>query len=126
MAKKPVHDESSGLSFEVKRAIVGGLSMACFLLAGLMYAASPTLNNVLLASAMRIGVVLFAIWLAMPQLRGILAKVPAVIPVVALVLVMFCAARPNLFRIVGSIVVVGTALIGISNWIKRTTDRNKK
>ncbi|QEG23061.1 hypothetical protein [Mariniblastus fucicola] len=106
-------------SFEFKRAIVGGLSMTCLLLAGLLYVASPDINNVLLAGSLRIGVVLFAIWLALPQLRGILAKVPSVLPVIALVLIVLCAARPNLFRVVGSLVVVLSALLAISNWIKK-------
>jgi hypothetical protein len=108
-------------SFQFKRAIIGGISLACLLMAGLLYAASPDLNNILLATTARIGVVLFAIWLALPQLRGIMSKLPAVLPIVALALVILCAARPNLFRIVGSLIVITTALLGISNWIKRFT-----
>ncbi len=107
--------------FRFKRAIIGGISLACLLMAGLLFAASPDLNNILLASTARIGIVLFAIWLAMPQLRGILSKLPAVLPIVALALIMLCAARPNLFRIVGSLIVVTTALVGISKWLKRFT-----
>ena len=36
-------------SFELKRAIVGGMSLTCILLAALIYLASPDVNNVLLA-----------------------------------------------------------------------------
>lgn len=110
-------------SFEFKRAIVGGLSMFCLLLAGAIYFASPDLNNVLLATAVRIGIVLLAIWLAMPQLKGLLAKLPEVMPVVLLVLVVLCAARPSLFRLIGSLVIVASALLAISKWIKRLTQK---
>ncbi len=106
-------------TFQFKRAIVGGISLACLLMTGLLYVASPDLNNVLLASTARIGVVLFATWLALPQLRGIMSKVPTVLPILALALIILCAARPNLFRVVGSLIVVTTALIAISKWIKR-------
>jgi len=111
--------ESGVLSFEFKRAIVGALALACVLLAGLIYAASPDWNNVLLASAIRVGIVLFATWLALPQLREILAKLPDVLPVILLPLMILCAARPNLFRIIGSLIVVATALVAISKWIKK-------
>ena len=106
------------LSFEFKRAVVGGLSLGCLLLALLVYLASPDLNNVILATSLRIGVVLFAIWLALPQLRGVIAKLPDILPVAALVLIVLCAARPNLFRFVGSLIVIGTALVAISKWIR--------
>jgi hypothetical protein len=115
--------ESGVFSFEFKRAIVGGLSLACFLLAGLIYVANPDWNNVLLAGAIRIGVVLFATWLALPQLRSLLAKVPNIVPPIALVLMMFCAARPNLSRIVGSLAVVTIALLAISNWLNKISPR---
>jgi hypothetical protein len=111
-------------TFEFKRAVVGGLSMFCILLAGLIYVASPDLNNVLLAGAIRIGVVMFAILLAMPQLKGLLAKLPEVMPVILLVLIVLCAARPSLFRLIGSIVVVASALIAISKWIKSITAKS--
>lgn len=110
-------------SFELKRAIVGGMSLTCILLAALIYLASPDVNNVLLASSLRIGIVLFAIWLALPQLRGILSRIPDVLPIIGLVLVVLCAARPNLFRFVGSLIVVTTALIAISQWIRKVTGK---
>ena len=124
MAAEQKSSQEGIWSFELKRAIVGGLSLACLLFAGLTYVASPDINNVLLAGSLRIGVVLFAIWLALPQLRGILTRVPAVLPVLALVLIILCAARPNLFRIVGSLIVVVTALLAISKWIGRFTANN--
>ena len=111
------------LSFEFKRAVVGGLSLGCLLLALLVYLASPDLNNVILATSLRIGVVLFAIWLALPQLRGVIAKLPDILPVAALVLIVLCAARPNLFRFVGSLIVIGTALVAISKWIRSVTGK---
>ena len=113
----------TGLSFEFKRGIVGGLSLCCLLLALAIYLPSRDLNDVVLASALRIGTVLFAIWLALPQLRGIMSKLPDYLPVAALVLVVLCAARPKIFSVVGSLVVVGTALIGISKWIRNMTDQ---
>lgn len=115
--------ESNLMSFELKRAIVGGLSLACFLMVGLTYVASPDFNNVVLASSLRIGVVLFAMWLALPQLRGIISKLPDFLPILALVLLVLCAARPKVFTVVGSLVVVGTALFGISTWIRRITGK---
>jgi len=105
-------------TFNIKRGIIGGISLACLLLAGLLYVASPDPNNVVLATTLRVGIVLFAIWLAMPQMRDVLAKLPAVLPIASLVLVLLCAARPNLFRLVGSLIVIATALFGISKWIK--------
>jgi len=121
--KTPQAVDSKLWSFELKRAIIGGLALACLLLAGLIYVASPDVNNVLLASSLRIGVVLFAIWLALPQLRGLLAKVPEFLPVFALVLVVLCAVRPKVFSIVGSLIVVATALFAISNWIRSVTGK---
>ena len=116
-------NEPDMLSFEAKRAIVGGLSLTCLLLAGFIYLTTSDWNNVMFAGAVRIGVVLFATWLALPQLRGIMSKVPSVLPVVALVLIVFCAARPKLFLIVGSLIGVATVLFGISNWLKRMSPR---
>ncbi len=113
--------EVASFSFEMKRAIVGGLALACLLMSGLIYAASPDFNNVLFAACIRVGIVLFACWLALPQLRGILSKIPDVLPVIALLLLILGAARPNLFRVVGSIIVVGSALVAISKWIKSVT-----
>lgn len=115
---------SSGFSFEFKRAVVGGVSLACFLAAGLIYATSSTTNNVLLAAAIRIGIVLFACWLAMPQLRGLLAKVSGYLPMVALVLIAVCAANPNLFRVIGSLIVIGGGVMAVSNWLKTITKKN--
>ena len=111
------------LSLEFKRAVVGGLSLGCLLLALLVYLASPDLNNVILATSLRIGLVLFAIWLALPQLRGVIARLPDILPVAALVLIVLCAARPNLFRFVGSLIVIGTALVAISKWIRSVTGK---
>ena len=111
------------LSFEFKRAVVGGLSIAFLLLAILVYLVSADLNNVILAASLRIGVVLFATWLALPQLRGIISKLPDILPVAALVLIVLCAARPNLFRFVGSLIVIGTALVAISKWIREVTGK---
>ncbi len=118
--EKPASKRDATLAmYNFKRAVVGGISLACILLAVLLYIASPDLNNVLLAATARIGVVMFAIWLAMPQLRGMMAKLPSVLPVLALVFVVLCAARPSQFRIIGSLLVVTTALVGISKWIEK-------
>lgn len=114
---------SSMMTFELKRAIVGALSLACLLMAGLIYAASPDLNNVVLASSLRIGVVLFATWLALPQLRGIMVKLPDFVPIIGIVLIILCAVRPNLFRVVSSLIIAATALVGISTWIRRITGK---
>jgi len=108
-------------SFEFKRAVVGGVSLACFLVAGLIYVTGQSINSVLFAAAIRIGIVLLACWLAMPQLRGLLAKVSGYLPVVALLLVAVCAANPNLFRVVGSLIVIGGGLMAVSKWIKSVT-----
>lgn len=110
-------------SFEVKRMIVGSIALCSLLLAGLIYAASPDLNNALLAASARIGIVMFAVWLALPQLRGILDRLPAVLPAVALASVALCAARPKLFQIIGSLIVVASALIAISNCIAKMTKK---
>jgi hypothetical protein len=108
-------------AFEFKRAIVGGCALACLFFAGLAYVASPDLNNVLLAMAIRVGIVLFVSWLAMPQLRTVLEKLPAILPGMLLLMIVLLAARPNVFKIVGSLIVVTTALMAISNWIKKVT-----
>lgn len=112
---------SNELSFEWKRTIVGGVAAACLVFAAVTYAMSPDLNNVALAMSTRIGLVLFVSWLAMPQLKSVLLKLPSILPVMLLAMIVFLAARPSVFRIVGSLIVIVTALLGISNWIKRVT-----
>ena len=110
-------------AFRIKRAIVGSLALMCFVLAMAIFIIAPESRGVVLASAIRIGIVLFAIWLALPQLRGILDKLPSLIPAAAVLLVILCAARPSLFRIIGTLIAVGGGLIAVSKWIQSVTKK---
>ena len=111
--------------FEHKRAALGVCALLCFLLALAIYVIAPENRGVLLAGSIRVGIVLTATWLALPQLRGMLAKLPAMIPAVALLLIIVCAARPNLFRIIGTLVVVGGGLTTVSKWIQTLSPKSR-
>lgn len=119
--QRPEAEPPKEVSFEFKRAIIGVIAAACLIFAGVTYMASPDLNNVALAMSSRIGMVLFVSWLAMPQLKSVLLKLPSILPVMLLVMVVFLAARPKVFTMIGSLIVIATVLFGISNWIKRVT-----
>lgn len=111
--------------FQFKRLLVGLLSLSCLIIAGLIYATSPAAaQSPALAICVRVGLVLGAIWLALPQLRPVLDRLPLVFVAVVLVMMIIIAARPNLFRIVGSLVVIVGALMGISKWITRMTRKS--
>lgn len=104
--------------FRRKRAALGACSLLCFLVAIVLYLIAPEDRGVVFAGAIRIGIVLAATWLALPQLRGMLSKLPALVPVCALLMVAICAPNPNLFRIIGTLIAVGVGLFALSNWIK--------
>ena len=107
--------------FQTKRLIVGLLALLFLCIAGMIFAVSQSTQSAALAICLRVGLVLGASWLALPQLRPIMDRLPVIMLGVFLAMMIVVAARPNLFRIVGSIVVIVGALMGISKWIQRMT-----
>jgi len=110
--------------FKIKRLIVGILSLLCLVMAGVSYSMAPDSPGAFVAVCSRLGITLGAMWLALPELRPFFDKLPLIALAILLPAIWIVSARPNLFRVVGSLCVVIGALIGISKWIKRMTGKS--
>ncbi len=109
--------------FQLKRTIIGVLAIGCLLLATVIFISTQSIELASLAISLRLGLVLGAIWLALPQLRPVLDRLPLLMLGVLLIVAAFVSARPNFFRLLASIVVVTSILLAISKWIKQFTAR---
>jgi len=109
--------------FQLKRKIIGALALGCLIFAAVIFAATQSTQVASLAICLRLGLVLGACWLALPQLRPILDRLPLLMLGMLLIVAAFLSARPNAFRIIGSLVVVIGVLLAISKWIKRFTGK---
>ena len=106
--------------FFIQRTIVAAVSLICLAIAAFLFSSDPDWQkNVIMAVCLRVGVLLGVIWLAMPQLRLFSDRIPAMIMGAILLLIVLMATRPKVFTILGSLVVVITALAAISSWLKR-------
>ena len=73
---------------------------------GVMLCVLPDVNPALTAVLIRVGTVLAVVWLAIPQLETVSQKVPKIMLASAFAILVLIAARPNLFKIVGLLMVL--------------------
>ena len=115
----------------MRRHIIGVIGLA-----GLIYAATiyltqgyeEGLNHFFPALSLRLGIVMSALWLGMPDLDRFFAKYPPWIFVVALVLICAVVVRPKFFPVVISLVVLAVALKFVARFFYMPTkeERSKK
>lgn len=104
-------------SFDWRRAVVGVLAVVFFGLAATFYFFEIHSAAGMQGILVRLGLVLSAIWLAMPQLKRLtmFQSVGAVAIVGAMILI--AASRPNVFRIAGILLGVGLAINWALKWL---------
>ena len=106
--------------FFIQRTVVAAISLLCLVAAAFLLVYDPDWQkNVMMAVCLRVGTLLGVIWLAMPQLRTVSDRVPALLMGGGLLLMVLLATRPKVFTVLGSVVVVITALAAISGWLRR-------
>ncbi len=106
--------------FATQRLILGVIAVVCLAYAAFCFFTDAAyLTSVTMAMSLRIGLLLGVVWLALPQLRPIQHRLPAIVLAAMLGLLVLLAARPNLFKVVGSLIVIITVLAGIAKWFKR-------
>lgn len=97
-----------------------GLIAVGFLVAGIsLNLARPDETTGYVGILVRVGVLLSVIWLAMPQLEPLKAKLSTFVLLVTLLLLVVVAARPNWFRIAAGILAVTL----IVNWALKLISR---
>ena len=74
----------------------------------------------------KVGAVMAVIWLAFPQLESLKARVPAGLIVLAFVCIIVAAARPNLGKVVISVVTIAVAISAVLKWMSKMTGDEPK
>jgi hypothetical protein len=109
--------ETGRSSFDWRRLVVGILAAVFFCLAAAIYLFDIHSASGMQGILIRLGLVLAAIWLAMPQL-GKLTMFQSVGAVAIVgVMILIAASRPNVFRIAGILLVVGLAINWALRWL---------
>jgi hypothetical protein len=109
--------ETGRSSFDWRRLVVGILAVVFFCLAAAIYLFDIHSASGMQGILIRLGLVLAAIWLAMPQL-GKLTMFQSVGAVAIVgVMILIAASRPNVFRIAGILLVVGLAINWALRWL---------
>ena len=86
-----------------------------------LYAFFPAANPAVTAVLIRVGSVLGVVWLAFPQLKSVGQRVPVVIVCSLLGGLVLMAARPNLFKIAATLVVLLVALSLVAKVFRKTS-----
>ncbi len=95
-----------------RRMTVGCLAVICLLIGGANFLTDPEQATGTTGMLIRIGLVLGATWLALPQLETLKSKLSVFALLIAVLLLVIAASRPNIFRIVAGVVAAGLA----ANW----------
>lgn len=104
-----------------------GLIAVGFLTAGiLLHFARPDDTTGYVGILVRVGFLLSVIWLAMPQLEPLKARLSTFAMLSTLLVLVILAARPNWFRIAAGIVAVALAVNAALRFISRMATTNKK
>jgi hypothetical protein len=98
-----------------RRSVVGGISFVCLVSGIAMYFYGTGSTSGLQGILIRVGVVLAAIWLAMPQLRMLTSLHSVGAFLIFLALIIAAASRPSFFRIIALLLMIGLTL----NWVLR-------
>ncbi len=106
-----------GQSLNWRRLAVGCLAVICLLIGGASFLADPEQATGTTGMLIRIGLVMGAIWLALPQLETFKSKISVVALLIALLLLVMAASRPNIFRIAAGVVAVGLTLNWALRWL---------
>ena len=88
---------------------------------GLIYLFQPDFNPLVLGTLIRIGALLCVICLAFPELMTLRGKVPAILFVLAAIVIFLLAARPKLSRILIGLLMIGVVAGGVMKWISKMT-----
>ena len=108
-------------SFTSGQRLTLGLVAAVMLIAGgVMLCVLPDVNPALTAILVRVGTVLAVVWLAVPQLKTVSPKMSAVMIASALATLVLIAAQPNLFKIIGLLIVLIVILAFLAKVFQRT------
>ena len=102
----------NGQPLNWRRMTVGCLAVTCLLTGGANFLTDPEQSTGTTGMLIRIGLVLGAIWLALPQLETLKSRLSVVALLIALLVLVIAASRPNIFRIVAGVVAAGLAV----NW----------
>jgi hypothetical protein len=104
-----------------QRWVMGLLALGCLVVGGAMWVSGGGSAAGLHGILIRLGCVLAAIWLAMPQLNKLSRAQSIAAFLIVLALAVVAASRPNLFRILALILFVGLAVNWGLRWISRLT-----
>lgn len=99
-----------------------GLVAGVFLTVGaVLYFFGSNPENISTGIAVRVGLLLGVIWLAMPQLEGLKSKISAMVWTGVLLILIVAAFRPRLFPVMAGVLAVGLALNWFLGWASRHT-----
>ena len=102
------------------RASIGVIALS-MLLGGLIFLGQPEVAIVWSGLLIRVGPLLAVIWLAYPQLLELRHKVPSILLGAAITAALVMAVRPNLGRIIVTLLVVVLVAGFVLKWIARKT-----
>jgi hypothetical protein len=106
---------------DLRRITLGAISLAFILIGVLAYCFGW--EGVIFWVLLRSGLLLGAIWLALPELTSQESKLTTPILILSVVLIIIMATRPKLFFLFGTLAIAGFLLQGV---VRRFTKGLKK
>lgn len=99
---------------------------ACLLLLGLVGYLGDGYDPFLTGMAVRIGATLAVVALAMPQLNQLKKRLPAIAGGIALFALIIIATRPNIGKVLLTLLVVAVTILGAISWLSKMTGAKKQ
>jgi hypothetical protein len=99
---------------------------AGLLLLGLVGYLGEGYDPFLTGMAVRIGATLAVVALAMPQLYQLKNRLPGVVGGIALFALVIIATRPNIGKVLLTLLVIAVTVFGVLSWLSKMTGSKKK
>jgi hypothetical protein len=108
------------------RTATGILALILLLGGTFLYAFQPDADPFTIGMMVRVGALLGAIWLAYPQLEVINHRLKGRVPAILIAALFIClaiiAAKPNLGRVVVTVVTIALGVGGALKWMTKMAD----
>lgn len=95
-----------------------GIVAVLMLLVGVGLAFQPDAQG-FAGMAIRVGCLLAVIWLAFDQIMDLKSRLPVILIAIALVCLLLIASKPNIGRLLISLVAIGFAVNGALRWLSK-------
>ena len=108
------------------RILTGVLALILLIAGSILFALHPDSTSLPVGLLIRIGTLLGIIWLAYPQLESLKTRLPSILIALAMICLAVAAARPNLGRLLITMVTIAVSVGAILKWMSNLLDHNTK